>query len=59
MEAPIAVIYPYFRTSGYVYLHIPRRLTTQCGITSGVRFVAFIKDGKVILEQIKEDKDAT
>ena len=56
-EAPIAIIYPYFRTSGYVYLHIPKRLTIECEVTSGTRFVAFSKDGKVILEQIKEDKE--
>lgn len=56
-----AIIYPYFRTSGYVYLHIPRRLTKECNVTSGVRFIAFVEDSKVIIEQegkkIKEGKD--
>lgn len=62
---PSAIIYPYIRTSGYVYLHIPRRLTTECQVTSGVRFIAFVKDnkivieqeGKIVIEQIKEDKE--
>jgi len=59
-QAPCAIIYPYFRTSGYVYLHVPRRLTRECGISSGTRFLAFIKDGKVVIEQeIKEKENAS
>ena len=58
---PSAVIYPYFRMSGYAYLHIPIRLAKECGIASGLpsaSFVAYIRDGRLIIEQIKEDKDA-
>ena len=56
MEVPSAVICSYFRDPGYVYLHVPKRLTRECGITSGSRFAAFVGEGKkLILEQIKEE----
>jgi len=51
METPSAVIYPNFRGSGYIYFHLPIRLTRQCGITSGARFLAFVRDGKIVIEQ--------
>ena len=51
MESLTTIVYPYYRDNGYVYLHIPTRLIKQCGITSGVRFVAFAKNNKAVLEQ--------
>lgn len=58
METPSAIIYPYFRGSGYPALNIPKRITNECNITSGVRFLAYVRDGKLVIEQIKEDKNA-
>jgi len=55
MEEVAAVIYSYYRIPGYIYLHLPMRLTKECGITSGSRFNIFIKDEKLIIEQIKEE----
>lgn len=49
------VIYSYYRAPGYIYLHLPIRLTKECGITSGSRFAVFKKDGKLVIEQIKEE----
>jgi len=50
-----AVIYSYYRDPGYIYLHLPMRLTKECGIISGSRFNIFINDEKLIIEQIKEE----
>jgi len=57
METPSAIIYPYFRTNGYIYLHIPKRITAECAITSGVCFAAFTKDSKLTIEQQENKKE--
>ena len=49
--APVAIIQPYFRMSGYAYLHIPARLVKECSVTPKVRFIVFVKDGKIVIEQ--------
>ena len=52
------VIHPYFRTSGYAHIHIPSRLAKECGIlptNSPATFIAYVKDEKLVIEQIKED----
>ena len=56
MEVPSAIICAYSRSSGYIYLHIPKRLTRECGITSGARFAASVRGEKLIVEQIKEEQ---
>lgn len=53
--APVAVIQPYFRMSGYAYLHIPAKLVKECSVIPGVRFIVFVKDAKIVIEQIKEE----
>jgi hypothetical protein len=60
MAAASVVIHPYFRTSGYAHIHIPARLARECEIISGnnVSFIARASDGKLIIEQVKEDKNA-
>jgi hypothetical protein len=52
------IIHPYFRTSGYAHIHVPSRLARECGIIPGnkITFIACVKDGRLIIEQIKEDK---
>lgn len=49
----------YGNLSGYVYLHFPRFLCKQFEIIPSTVFVVSYRDGKLILEQVKEDKDAT
>lgn len=53
------IIHPYFRTSGYAHIHIPTRLAKQCNITPGntTTLVAYVKDDRLIIEQIKEAKN--
>lgn len=53
-ETPVCIIYSYVNNQGYVYLHIPQRIVKECGITSGARFLTFIRDGRLILEQGKK-----
>lgn len=53
MEMPTTIIYPYCRNEGYVYLHLPKRLTDKYGVTSGVSFAVFIKNGKIVIEQVE------
>ncbi len=50
---PLSIIRPYFRVSGYVYLHVPTRFATQCNVNPGVTFALFVKDGKIVIEQQK------
>jgi len=59
MEVPNAIIQPTFRVSGYVWLNVPIKLVRECQITPGVRVFAYVRDGKVVIEQekIKEIKD--
>jgi len=53
------IIRPYHRDNGgYPVLHIPSRLARECGIIPGnkITFIACVKDGRLIIEQIKEEK---
>jgi len=58
IEIPLGSVQAYGSLSGYVYLHIPQFLCKQFGIVPSTSFSMTYKDGKIILEQIKEDKDA-
>lgn len=58
VEIPLGTIKAYGSLSGYIYLHFPQYLK-QFGISPSTCFSVTYKDGKVTLEQIKEDKDAT
>ena len=54
-------IQTYGNLSSYVYLHIPQSLCKQFGIVPSSQFAVSAvsyRDGRLILEQIKEDKDA-
>lgn len=50
-ETPAVIIYSYMREGNYVYLHVPLRLVRECGIASGARFLGFVREGKLIIEQ--------
>ncbi|KKN87056.1 hypothetical protein LCGC14_0263260 [marine sediment metagenome] len=56
-EITLGTIKPYGTLSGYIYLHLPQYLCKQFGISNLTSFSIIYKDGRVILEQIKEDKD--
>ena len=58
VEIPLSNIKAYGSLSGYIYLHFPQYLVKQFGISPSTSFSVTYKDGKVILEQIKEGKDA-
>jgi len=58
VEIPLGTIKPYGSLSGYVYLHFPQYLVKQFGLSPSISFAVTYKDGRIILEQIKEDKDA-
>ncbi|GAJ15741.1 unnamed protein product [marine sediment metagenome] len=58
VEIPLGTIKAYGSLSGYIYLHLPQYLCKQFGISPSTAFSITYKDGKVILEQVKEDKDA-
>ena len=59
IEIPLGTIQTYGTLSGYVYLHIPRFLCKQFGVNPATVFDALYRDGKLILEQVKEKSDAT
>ena len=52
----LGTIKPYGTLSGYIYLHLPQYLCKQFGISKSTSFSIIYKDGRVILEQILEDK---
>ena len=49
------IIYSYIQNKNYAYLHIPQRLVKECGITSGGRFFALVRNGRLVLEQEKKE----
>ncbi len=51
MPGPLAIIYPYMRAPGYIYLHLPIRVTRECQITSGTPFHVIVKENRIIIEQ--------
>lgn len=53
METPSTIIYSYTKDKGYTYLNIPIRLVKQCAIVSGQRFLSFVRNGKLVIEQEK------
>jgi len=57
-EFKVGKIKTYGTLSGYVYLHIPQYLVRQFEISPLATFSVIYRDGKLILEQIKEVKDA-
>lgn len=56
-EVQLGSIQAYGTLSGYIYLHLPQYLCKQFGISPSTSFSVTYRDGKVILEQIKEDKE--
>lgn len=58
IEIPLCNINAYGTLSGYIYLHLPQYLCRQFGISPSTSFSVTYKDGRLILEQIKEKKDA-
>jgi hypothetical protein len=58
-EFKVGRIKTYGTLSGYIYLHIPRHLCQQFGINPSTAFSVVYRDGKLILEQVKESKNAT
>lgn len=58
-EVQLGSIRAYGTLSGYTYLHLPQYLCKQFGISPSTAFSVTYKDGKIVIEQIKEDKDAT
>jgi len=55
----LGTIKTYGNLSSYSYLHLPQHLCKMFDITPSVTiFAASYRDGRLILEQIKEDKDA-
>jgi len=53
--AAACIIYSYIQNRNYVYLHIPQRLVRECGLTSGGRFLALVRNGRLVLEQEKKE----
>jgi len=58
-EVQLGSIQAYGNLSGYIYIHLPQYLCKQFGISPSTFFSVTYKDGKVVIEQIKEDKDVT
>jgi hypothetical protein len=58
-QHPAFIIYSYTRDGNYFYLHIPKRVAERCNLTSGCRFIGFIRENKLVIEQeyIQEVKD--
>ena len=54
---PDVITISYMRDGGHVYVHVPKRLVRQCAIISGQRFLWFVKDGKVVMEQEKLEQE--
>ena len=59
IEFKLGRIKTYGTLSGYIYLHIPKHLCRQFEVKPSTAFSAIYRDGKLILEQVKEAKDAT
>ncbi len=57
IEIPLGSLKAYGTLSGYTYLHFPKYLCKQFGILPSTSFSVIYKDGRLILEQIKEEKD--
>jgi len=57
VEIPLGAVKAYGSLSGYVYLHLPQYLCKQFGLSASTSFAVTYKDGRLILEQIKEEKD--
>jgi len=58
IEIPLGSIQAYGTLSGYIYIHLPQYLCRQFNILPSTSFSVIYKDGKIVIEQIKEDKDA-
>jgi len=54
---PLGSIQTYGNLSGYIYLHLPQYLCRQFNISPSTAFDIIYKNGKLILEKTKEDKD--
>lgn len=46
----------YGTLSGYIYLHIPQHLCEQFEIKRSTTFDVLYRDGKLILQQVKEER---
>jgi hypothetical protein len=57
-QAPVATIYPSYTSKGYVYLHIPKRVCDQIGLTSGTYLVTYIKGRSLLLTIAQEGGDS-
>ena len=57
-ELNLGTIQTYGTLSGYVYLHLPQYLVRQLDILPATRFSIIYRDGRLVLEQVKEEKDA-
>lgn len=54
----LGTIKTYGNLSSYTYLHIPQHLCKTFGIAPSVTtFAVSYRDGRLILEQVKEDKE--
>jgi len=56
-EVQLGSIQTYGTLSGYIYLHFPKYLCRQFNISPSTAFNIIYKNGKLILEQTKEDKE--
>ncbi|MBA7711056.1 hypothetical protein ES703_120008 [subsurface metagenome] len=56
-ELQLGSIQAYGTLSGYIYLHLPQYLCKQFAISPSTSFSVTYKDGKIVIEQIKEDKE--
>lgn len=50
-ETPACIIFSYMQSERYVYFHIPARVAKECGVVSGARFIGFVRNGRLVLEQ--------
>jgi hypothetical protein len=50
-QYPAFIICSYTRDGNHFYLHIPKRSAEQCNLTSGCRFLGFIRENKLVIEQ--------
>lgn len=58
VEINLETIKTYSTLSGYIYLHIPQHLCKQFSIAPKTAFVAFYKDGKLMLVQQDSKEEA-
>jgi len=59
MKQTIDIIHPYFKTggiSGYIAIHIPRRIVKRFDINRQTHFVVYDEDGRLVLAQETEER---